>query len=118
AFGLGQLGQSESLFLAAREGFITDGASYDVALVSLELASVYARQGRTADLKRIAEEMLPIFSSLEIQREALAALAFLRQALDAERASVEVVSKVAEFFRRAQFDPALRFEAPPISAEP
>jgi tetratricopeptide (TPR) repeat protein len=118
AFGLGQLGQSESLFLAAREGFITDGASYDVALVSLELASVYARQGRTADLKRIAEEMLPIFSSLEIQREALAALAFLRQALDAERASVEVVSKVAEFFRRAQFDPALRFEAPPINAEP
>lgn len=118
AFGLGQLGQAESLFLAAREGFIAESVSYDVALVSLDLASVYARQGRTADLRRLAEEMLPIFSSLQIQREALAALAFLRQALDAERASVEVVSRVAEFFRRAQYDPALQFEAPPINAEP
>lgn len=116
--GLGQVQRAESLFLAAREGFIAESISYDVALVSLDLASIYARQGRTADLRRIAEEMLPIFSSLQIQREALAALAFLRQALDAERASVEVVSRVAEFFRRAQYDPALQFEAPPINAEP
>ncbi|HJX29760.1 MAG TPA: hypothetical protein VJ885_17800 [Thermoanaerobaculia bacterium] len=114
--GLGQVQRAESLFLAAREGFITDGVSYDVALVSLDLASVYARQGRTSDLRRIAEEMLPIFSSLQIQREALAALSFLRQALDAEKASVEVVSRVAEFFRRAQYDSGLRFEVPAVVA--
>lgn len=117
SLGLGQMQRAESLFLVAREGFVADGVSYDVALISLDLALIYARQGRTTDLRRIAEEMLPIFSSLQIQREALAALAFLRQALDAERVSVEVVSRVAEFFRRAQYDPALRFAAPPIIAE-
>lgn len=116
AFGLGQLAQAESLLLCAREGFAAGEAPYDTALVSLELALIYAREGRTIDLRRIAEEMLPIFSSLQIQREALAALAFLRQALDAEEASVEVVSWVAEFFRRAQYDPALRFEAPAVVA--
>lgn len=116
SLGLGQMQRAESLFLVAREGFIADGVSYDVALISLDLALIYARQGRITDLKRVAEEMLPIFSSLQIEREALVALAFLRQALDAEEASVEVVSRVADFFRRAQYDPALRFEAPAVVA--
>jgi tetratricopeptide (TPR) repeat protein len=108
--GLGQADQAESLFLAARDGFIAEGIPYDTALVSLELASLYAAKGRTADLKRLAAEMLPIFSSLNIHREALAALAYFRQAVEAERASVELVSGVAVYLRRAQHDPALRFE--------
>ena len=40
--GLGQPGQAESLFLAARDGFIAEGIPYDTALVSLELATLYA----------------------------------------------------------------------------
>jgi tetratricopeptide (TPR) repeat protein len=110
--GLGQTAHAESLFLAARDGFVAEGIPYDTALVSLELATLYAEQGRTADLKRLAEEMIPIFSSLHIHREALAALAFLRQAVEAERASLEVVTRVAAYLRRAQHDPELRFEAP------
>ena len=110
--GLGQLDPAESLFLAAREGFIGEGIPYDTALVSLELAILYAEQGRTADLKRLAEEMVPIFSSLHIHREALAALTYLKQAAEAERATVDLVSGVAAYLRRAQHDPALRFQAP------
>jgi tetratricopeptide (TPR) repeat protein len=110
--GLGQAAHAESLILAARDGFVAEGIPYDTALVSLELATLYAEQGRTADLKRLAEEMIPIFSSLHIHREALAALSFLRQAVEAERASLEVVARVASYLRRAQHDPELRFEAP------
>jgi tetratricopeptide (TPR) repeat protein len=110
ARGLGQADQAESLFLAARDGFIDEGIPYDTALVSLEIATLYAEQGRTADLKRLAGQMVPIFSSLSIHREALAALAYLKQAAEAERATVEVVSGVAAYLRRAQHDPALRFE--------
>lgn len=110
ARGLKQAEQAESLFLAARDGFIAEGIPYDTALVSLELATLYAEQGRTADLKRLAGEMVPIFSSLHIHREALAALAYLKQAVEAERASLELVSGVAAYLRRAQYDPALRFQ--------
>lgn len=108
--GLGQGDQAESLFLAARDGFIAEGIPYDTALVSLELATLYAEQGRSADLKKLAGEMVPIFSSLNIHREALAALAYLKQAAEAERASLEVVRNVADYLRRAQHDPGLRFE--------
>jgi tetratricopeptide (TPR) repeat protein len=109
--GLGQHGLAESLLLAARDGFIAEGIPYDTALVSLELALLYAEQGKTEDLKRLAGEMVPIFSSLHIHREALAALTFLKQAVDTERASMELVTGVAAYLRRAQHDPALRFQA-------
>ncbi len=110
--GLNQVEQAESLFLAARDGFVAEGVPYDTALVSLELAILYAEQGRMADLKRLAAEMVPIFSSLHIHREALAALAYLKQAVETERVSLALVNGVAAYLRRAQYDPALRFREP------
>lgn len=107
--GLGQLRQAESLFLAAREGFLGEGIPYDTALVSLDLALLYAEQGRTAELKKLAVEMVPIFSSRHIHREALAALSFLQQALTRERVATEIVARVAEYLKRAQHDPELQF---------
>jgi tetratricopeptide (TPR) repeat protein len=110
--GLGQTTRAETLFFAARDGFVAEGISYDMALVSLEIASLYAEQGRTEDLKRLAAEMLPVFTSRNIHREALAALAFFRQAVEAERASAALVAKVGEFLRKAQHAPELRFQEP------
>ncbi|HSF38359.1 MAG TPA: tetratricopeptide repeat protein [Thermoanaerobaculia bacterium] len=107
--GLGQLRQAESLFLAAREGFLAEDIPYDTALVSLEIALLYAEEGRTAELKQLAAEMVPIFSSRHIHREALAALSFLQQALAGE-AATEVVARVADYLKRAEHDPELRFQ--------
>jgi len=111
ARGLGQLKLAETRFLAARDGFLAEGVPYDTALVSLELALLYAEQGRTAELKRLAAEMVPIFTSRHIHREALAALTFLRQAVEAEEASLEVLVRVADFLRKSEHDPGLRFES-------
>jgi tetratricopeptide (TPR) repeat protein len=113
ARGLGQLAEAESMFLAARDGFLAEGIPYDTALVSLELALLYAEQGRAAELKRLAGEMVPVFASRQIHREALAALAFFRQAVEAERAGVEVVGKIAEYLRKARHSPELRFPEGP-----
>lgn len=110
ARGLGSAARAESLLLKAREGFLAEGIPYDTALVSLELATLYAEQGRTADLKRLAEEIVPVFASRNIHREALAALAFLKQAIEAEAANLEVIAWVAAFLKRAENDPELKFE--------
>lgn len=112
ARGLGQHEEAERAFLAAREGFIGDGVAYDAALASLDLALLYAEEGRRADLVRLAHEMAPIFFSRQIHREALAALSFLRQAIEAQRAERALVERVASFLKRAQHDPECRFEAP------
>lgn len=112
ARGLGQMGQAEALFLAARNGFLIEDAIYEMALASMDLASVYAEQGRTAELKRLAEEMIPILSSHQIHREALAALDYWRQAVEAEQACAALAAGVATFLKKAQHNPELRFQRP------
>jgi tetratricopeptide (TPR) repeat protein len=111
AVGLGRPRSAERLFRAAREGFIAEGVPYDTALVSLDLALLFAGQQRTQELRCLAEEMMTIFASRQIHREALAALTFLKSAVEAEQASVEVVRRVAAYLQRAEHDPALPFEA-------
>jgi tetratricopeptide (TPR) repeat protein len=108
--GLGQSAQAEALLLAARDGFAAEGVSYDTALVSLELATLYAGQGRGAELKRLARDMVRIFATHKIHREALAALAFLKHAVEAEQASFELLNRVIAFVKHSQWDPGLRFE--------
>jgi len=112
AFGLGQKGQAEGHLQVARNGCLTEGAIYDFALVSLELARLYVEQGRTAELRQIAEEMLAIFTSQQIHREALAALSFFYQAAAAEQANLELITEVAKFMKRLQNDPNLAFIQP------
>ena len=109
ARGLGQLPQAEALFLAAREGFLAEGIPYETALVSLELALLYAEQGRTVELKELAAGMVPIFASRQIHREALAALAVFQRAAEAERAGGEGVTEIGDYLRRARHAPELPF---------
>jgi tetratricopeptide (TPR) repeat protein len=108
--GVGQIEAAELLFRTVRDGFMAEGIPYDTALVSLELATLYAEQGLMSELKQLCHEMVPIFASRHIHREALAALAYLRQAAEADRATLEIVTGVADYLRRAEHDPALRFE--------
>ena len=112
ARGLGQHLEAEALLVAARERFLAEEIPYDAAAVSLELAILYAEQRRTAELKQLAAEMLPIFTAWQIHREALAALMFFKQAVDAEQLTVQTAMGVARFLRRAEVDPSLEFEAP------
>jgi tetratricopeptide (TPR) repeat protein len=108
--GLGRRGPAETSLRAARAGFLGEGIPYDTALVSLDLALLFAEQGRSAELKRLAAEMVSLFASRRIHREALAALSFLQQALAAEQATLDVVTRVACYLRKAQHDPELRWE--------
>jgi tetratricopeptide (TPR) repeat protein len=110
ARGLGQTVEAESLLRAARDGFLVEGIAYDTALVSLDLALLYAEQGRAAELRSLTEETIPIFSSREIHREALAALSLWASAVREERASRDLVVRVASYLKRSRYNPELRFE--------
>lgn len=102
ARGLGQPEKALALLLAARAGFIERDEAYEVAIVSLDLAGIYAEQGRGAEMKQLAEEMVPIFSSRQIHREALAALSLWRQAVLAETAGAELAAQVASAIKRGR----------------
>ena len=106
---LGQWAAAERSFGWIREGFIEDGLAFDAALVSLDLSALYIRQGKTAEAKRLAAEMLPIFQSRDIHREALAALIVFQQAAEVEQLTLGLVEEVSTFLEQARNNPSLRF---------
>jgi len=88
-------------FAEAQRVFVEFGRAFDAALVSLDLAASYLEQGRVGEAARLAAEMLPIFESLEIEREALAALLLFVKSLRQEQATVEAVREAAHRLRTA-----------------
>jgi tetratricopeptide (TPR) repeat protein len=109
AYGLGRADHAETAYREVRESLLEQHLDYDAALASLDLAALYAAQGRTAEVRRLAEEMLPVFTSRRIHREALAALIVFRRAAEMEEAGLELVRSVTDFLNRARANPELRF---------
>jgi tetratricopeptide (TPR) repeat protein len=106
---LGAEDRAERTLLAVRKGFLDRELPYPAAQVSLELAEVYARRKDPFKMQRLAREMLPIFQSQRIHREAIAALIVFREAVAMREASVGLIRDVARFLRDAQRDRSLRF---------
>jgi hypothetical protein len=104
---LGHDGEPE--LRAVRDGFLHRGMVYDAALACLDLADHYARRQRLPDLRALAREMFPIFTSRQIHREALAALILLRDNLSSGRADVAFLGELRTFLERSRFDKRLRF---------
>jgi len=116
--GMGQFEAAERCLTWAQQGFVQQEIAYDAALVSLDLAALYAELGDAEELERLAGEMVPIFRARDIHREALAALAFFRQAAAARAVTVDLVRRLLDFLRSARHDRELRFEAPAGKAKP
>lgn len=106
---LGAEERAEKGLLAVRQGFIDRGMAYFAALASLELAEIYAGRQDPLLMQRLAEEMLPIFQSQGIHREATAALIVFREAVAMRGANLALIRDVARFLRAAQRDRSLRF---------
>jgi len=103
---LGRTELAEEALRQVREGFMAAEIGNDVALVSLDLAALYLENNRTAEVKQLAAEMLPIFHSLGIHREAIMAWSVFRQAVEREVATVRMVKEVAARIREIQRGPA------------
>jgi len=108
--GVGRTAEAAAAFEQVRREFAAHGIAFDFALVSLELAMVLLKQSRTAEVRKIAQEMLAIFREQEVQREALAAIRIFCDAAKRETVTAELTQRVILFLRRARHDPGLRFE--------
>ena len=107
---LGRPGLAEAALRRAMTGFIETEIGYDAALVALDLASLYLETGRISQARDLAMEMVPLFASRDVHREAVAALAVAQRAMDQGVAKLAVIQDVASFLRRARRNPVLRFD--------
>jgi tetratricopeptide (TPR) repeat protein len=104
AAGLGDDERAEKGFQEVREEFNRRGQVYHAAIMGLELAALWLRQGRLADVKRMVGEILEVFRSRHVARETIAALLVLREAVERDRASQELILGVASLIELHQAD--------------
>ena len=100
AAGLGRWDEAEAAYREVQEEFERHRMHYNAALVALDLALLLARQGRTEELKRLSAELVAAFESRAIHREATAAFVLFQRACDEERATAEMISRLASLLRR------------------
>lgn len=108
----GDLVTAEACYQGARNGFLELGNGYDAAIAALDLATLYAEQGRTADLKKLAEDIVPIFEAQDVHREAAAALMLFQDAVRAEQVTLRYLIELSRYLEHARLDPHLTFQRP------
>jgi tetratricopeptide (TPR) repeat protein len=94
AAGLGRLEEARAALQKA-QGDRHDRALVNLALLTLEIAALSAREGQTAELKSLAEQTLPLAEAPGLGREAAATLKLFcrlaaQEKLSAERATLFV----------------------------
>ena len=90
----GHFFSAEHLLKRVRDGFEEEGLAEEVGEVSLDLAMLYARQGRRGEFLRAIAEAIEIFRSIGARREYLAAIGQLNALAQHEEAAVAVLRQL------------------------
>jgi tetratricopeptide (TPR) repeat protein len=100
AAGLGKHDQARQLLTDVRQRFLADGNAFDAALAALDLVISYLEQGKTAEVRPLADEMVIVFRDLGVSREALAALLLFQEAARRETATADLAREIAASLTR------------------
>jgi tetratricopeptide (TPR) repeat protein len=108
--GLGRLDRAIEALSWVRAAFAREDVRYDEAQAGMELAGLYLKKGRTAEVKRLVLRMAPVFRAKGVHAEAQKALDLFCRAVEMETATPELAGRVAGYLRRARHDHQLIFE--------
>jgi len=102
AAGLGDHERARRLLTKVRQAFLDEGNAFDAALAALDLSISYLAEGKTAEVRELADEMVTVFRDLEVAREPLAALLLFQEAARRDTATADLAREVAASLTRAR----------------
>jgi tetratricopeptide (TPR) repeat protein len=108
--GLGRLDRAIEALSSVRAAFAREDVRFDEAQAGIELAGLYLRKRRTAEVKRLVLQMEPVFRAKGVHAEAKKALDLFRRAVEMETATFELAGQVAGYLGRARHNPEMVFE--------
>jgi len=115
AAGLGDHELARRLLTKVRQTFLDEGNAFDAALASLDLSISYLAEGKTAEVRELADEMVIVFRDLGVAREPMAAVLLFQEAARQETATVELAREVAASITRARGRASLSMSPPDTS---
>jgi tetratricopeptide (TPR) repeat protein len=89
---------AERILRTAAEGFLQGELGLDAALAFMDLATLLL--GDPEEVRRLGNEVLPVWSSPEIQREENMALVLFQQACEERKLTADLVRQLARFLER------------------
>jgi tetratricopeptide (TPR) repeat protein len=101
ALGLGRFAAAVEGFATARDRLLALGRDFDAILACLYLADALLSAGRTAELRDLAAGLVPLFRSRGVQREALASLRLLAEAVRKETLTAAVLAEIRQELQRS-----------------
>lgn len=107
---LGRPEESERAFREAHDGFVAARIPYEAASVALDLAVLLAEQGRRQELKLLAAELIAVFRSLGVAREAFAALSIFERFAQEDAVTLSLLARLSQYFAQVRHQPDLRFD--------
>lgn len=108
ATGLDRVKEAEHAFSEARQTYLELEKPLDFALVSLDLAALHLGEGQNDAARRVAAEILPIFRSRQIEREAIAAVMVFQQAVEKDRITFELIHRLSKSLEESRDSPRVR----------
>ncbi len=105
--GLGDLPRAEALFREASHDLDVAGLGYQAAIIALDLAAVCLQLGKKSEVQPLVAKVVTTFRSLGVEREAMAALLMLTEAVERDQATLELLSLVSGVLQRAERGPGL-----------
>lgn len=108
--GQGQTEQAEAQLGEARKGFSVLGDGAHSAMVSLDLATLYAEQQRATEALTLATEIVPLFVALQNFQAAGSALRILREMIASRQVSTELLQAVRIHLDQIPKEPVARMK--------
>ena len=97
---------AEAAFEEARQFFSSREADLDAAGVCMDMAVLFMKENRTDKVKKLAEEMIPIFRRQGLDREVMAALILFQHAAEREIATLGLLEEITKYLQRASQSPS------------
>jgi tetratricopeptide (TPR) repeat protein len=104
AAALGQVERADRKLSEARTSFQDAQMPYEVALVALDMAGLWLRTQRTAEIKHLIDHTITILRARKIRREAIGMLLVVREAFQKDR--------ITEALLRHTYTEILRLQEP------
>jgi tetratricopeptide (TPR) repeat protein len=96
------LDKAEQILTQVMDRLTEHGYPLDAAVAGLDLVMVYARRGETAQVFRVASDLIRLFQSHEIHPEALAAIKAVQQAAERQAVNFKLLAHAADRVRANQ----------------
>jgi hypothetical protein len=110
--GLSDFPRAELAFQETRAGFAKHEQVYLAAIAGLDLAALWAQQGRVDEIQALAQEMIATFRAMRIAREAIVTLLILQRAcINGSGQLLEIIEMVVTFLKDLERQPAKRHES-------